>query len=73
MIAPSRLSEEAPPPNGLQSARRMVAAALLEQNAQSAPDVPRIPAWQAWLFVGWVITVGTAYCAHLAGLFSRHS
>jgi hypothetical protein len=72
MIAPLRLTEESPPSSGLQSARRMVAAALLDQNVPPAPDVPRIRPWQAWLFVGWVITVGVAYCAHLVGLFLSH-
>ncbi len=69
MIAPSRLTEESPPESGLQSARRMVAAVLFEHQTTPARDVPRLPAWRAWLFVGWIIAVAVVYCAHLVGLF----
>jgi hypothetical protein len=47
----------------------MVAAVLLERAARSERDVPRLAAWRAWLFVGWVIAVGVAYLTHLSGIF----
>jgi hypothetical protein len=68
MIAPSRLTEEAPPESGLQSARRMVAAVLFERETSPGRDAPRLSAWRAWLFAGWIVVVAAAYCAHLAGL-----
>jgi hypothetical protein len=69
MIAPSRLTEEVPPESGLQSARQMVAAVLFEHQTPRARNVPRLPAWRAWLFVGWILLVAGVYCAHLVGLF----
>jgi len=69
VIAPSRLTEEASPESGLQSARRMVATVLFEHSTPPAPNVPRLPAWRAWLFVGWIVAVAVAYGAHLVGMF----
>jgi hypothetical protein len=69
VIAPSRLTEETTPESGLQSARRMVATVLFEHATPLAQKAPRLAAWRAWLFVGWIVAVAVVYGAHLVGMF----
>ncbi len=71
MIAPIRLEDPETTENRrrMRLARRLIAATLLpERHAGGAPGRP-IPAWQAWLFVGWVVLAATAYVARMAGLY----
>lgn len=70
MIAPLRKStaresasvEDEP----LEVARRIVAATLLPRT--DGDRGPRIPAWQAWLFAGWMAIAAIFYGLSMAGM-----
>ncbi len=71
MIAPIRLDdpETTDSRRRMRLARRLIAATLLpERPAGGTPGRP-IPAWQAWLFVGWVVVATTVYFARMVGLY----
>jgi hypothetical protein len=69
MIAPlrepggSNSSVESEP---LRVARRIVAAALLK--SEDCAPAPRIAAWKAWAFVGWLTLTALAYGASMLGI-----
>lgn len=70
MIAPLR-DEESPsvatPSRPLRRARRIVATALLPESDSVDGGPARIPAWQAWLLVGWMAATAAAYLAWVVG------
>ncbi len=63
MIAPLRLPDPWVPEKVrvLRKARRIVAAMLLDPPPLSVPEQPKIAAWKAWLFAGWVLSVVVIY------------
>ncbi len=63
---PSQTSEEA---ERLARARRIVAAALLDEPSEPAPTVRPIRAIWAWLFAGWVVLCVGMYFASMLNLF----
>lgn len=70
MIARSREPFEgqstAEPHPELELARQLVAATLFPSTVEPPP--PRVPAWQAWLLVGWMAVVAGCYGCSMAGL-----
>lgn len=67
MIAPIRLDpEDNPQELALREARRAVAS-LLPRTGASAETTPQIPAWQAWLLVGWMAVTALAFLSIMAG------
>ncbi|MBN2021376.1 MAG: hypothetical protein JW809_01150 [Pirellulales bacterium] len=71
MIAPLR-TPEAPSREDcghLREARRLVAATLLED--KPASHGPAIPAWQAWLFVAWLVVTTVAFGLSALGWIGR--
>ena len=71
MIAPLREteSETSEGRRRLRRARQKIASALFEERPQRADHTPPVPAWQAWLFVAWVVVAGAAYAASMLGLW----
>ena len=71
MIAPLRQtdSETTEVRRRLHRARRVIASTFLEEPLHPADKAPRIPAWQAWLFTGWVLIAAGAYLASMLGLW----
>jgi hypothetical protein len=68
MIAPLRDpsgSESSVANEPLRVARRLVAAALLA--GERREDAPRIAAWKAWLFAGWLVLTVVAYGLSMMG------
>ncbi len=71
MIAPIRQSdpETVEVRRRMKRARRVVASTLFSAPAPAQAPAPPIPAWQAWLFAGWVVVVAVAYCTSMLGLW----
>ena len=70
MIAPRRQTDSDTARAGwrLRRARQIVASAFFEKHPQLAGNAPPIPAWQAWLFVGWVVITTVVYFGTMLGL-----
>ena len=68
MIAPIRETEAPRRSPAIRRAYRLVAGRLLKRGAVP-DDAPPVPAWKAWLFVGWVVVVTTVYFAYMLGGF----
>ena len=67
MIAPIRpCSEEEPQSLDMRDARRAAAAMLTRANPSDIA-VPPVPAWQAWLLVGWMAITALAFLSIMAG------
>lgn len=71
MIAPIRLEDPRTTENRrrMRLARRLIAATLLPAPHEGGLPGRPIPAWQGWLFVGWVVLAATAYVARMVGLY----
>ncbi|MBN2473483.1 MAG: hypothetical protein JXB62_02655 [Pirellulales bacterium] len=67
MIAPIRQKETRPRPPGIRRAYRLVASTLLSDRPRRGSQTPWVPAWQAWLYTGWVVIVVGAYAASMLG------
>lgn len=50
-------------PGPLASARRAVAAVLLERIDQTKPKVPRLANYLAWVLVAWAVAIAFSYLA----------
>ncbi|OHB69790.1 MAG: hypothetical protein A2V70_00520 [Planctomycetes bacterium RBG_13_63_9] len=68
MIAPIRETEAPPRSPGLRRAHRIVASTFLKKQTPPTDNGPPIPAWQSWLFTGWVVLVVAIYSAYMIGL-----
>ena len=60
MIAPIRPYVEEETDVGMQEARRAAAALLTRENSASQTGSP-VPAWQAWLLLGWMAITAAAF------------
>ncbi len=74
MIAPLQTVDSEPPPTSeaaerLARARRIAAAALLDEPTEPARAVRPIGAIWAWLFAGWVVLCVGTYFAIMLNLF----
>ena len=69
MIAPlDQLTPETVKRRGrLHHARRLVASTFLKPRTEPSSNTPPVPAWRAWTFTLWVITVSAIYLATMLG------
>ena len=51
----------------LRRARRLVASTFFARKANPTDGAPPVPAWQAWIFVAWVVTITALYFAAMLG------
>lgn len=69
MIAPIRhLEDDTLQQPAVSRTARQIAAEMLPKPVREDDDLPPVPAWQAWLLVGWMVITSLTFLAFMLGL-----